>query len=81
MKRAAQPSDAWGPALPENRTGRYARAQLQLSAHTNGFSPEDKASGIALRPTALNSATATEKNVHSDVDDYEKLYDNEGFRF
>ena len=47
MKKAASPTKEWGPALPENRTGRYAWGSTP-NPEQNGFVPDTTLSVIKL---------------------------------
>ena len=47
IKEAASPTKEWGPALPENRTGRYAPGST-TNPEQNGFVPDTTLSVIKL---------------------------------
>ena len=56
VKEAASPTKEWGPALPENRTGRYASSTgSTTNAEQNGFVPDATLSVIKLTTQTCES--------------------------
>ena len=54
IKEAASPTKEWGPALPENRTGRYASGST-TDPEDNGFVPDTTLNVIKLTTQTCDS--------------------------
>merc|ERR1711976_352824 len=64
LKGANTPTKDWGPALSENRTGRYAEEDMQMAAISSKVAPQD---------TQPSSAQHTDDNPPS------YTFDNQAF--